>query len=362
MYQVCLVCGEVKSVVISSHGISHSWDDGNLETSSLTRSLDSDVKRVLTCNDCGERHETAIVAEENSFFSRPSTIVIPYALGGTVANIADSIKNIINNLNPYSDINVLSKTEKGKGDCMPAMEYLLSDIDHSHEVFLFPFEFFYRTDEIAVSAQEKIVPVITISYTPVLLFTKEGRFQNFSEFVEEFKGKTIKAGRGQEGSSNYRNYNLRALLGSLGASIEFIDNYPNIESAITGLDNGEIDVYVSFSTRTTEPVLQNKVDALAVFDETDYLITDGKSIRVIPNIVDLGYPEASFDQGYVIVMNKEELESKKMEVIDAINDAILTSTLRTQLGYFLNPAELKGESLTSVIAENRKKANAYIND
>ena len=91
----------------------------------------------------------------------------------------EDIKNIINNLNPYSDINVLSKTEKGKGDCMPAMEYLLSDIDHSHEVFLFPFEFFYRTDEIAVSAQEKIVPVITISYTPVLLFTKEGRFQNF---------------------------------------------------------------------------------------------------------------------------------------------------------------------------------------
>ncbi|MGN1210438.1 MAG: hypothetical protein ACI4TM_02045, partial [Candidatus Cryptobacteroides sp.] len=299
---------------------------------------------------------TPIPIAEDSFFFNPITIVIPYSPGGTAYTIAEGIKDMVNTLNPYQDIAVESKTKKG-GDCMGAVEYLLSEVDHSSEVFFFPYEFFYRTDDDAVKAQEKIVPVVSIADTPALLFAKEGRFKNFNEFVEEFKGKTIKAGRAQQGAANYRNFNLSALASALGATVEYVDNYPNIESAIEGLDNGDIDVYVAFSTRQIDPILQDKVDALVVFDDSDCLITDGKTIRIIPNVTDYGYPEASIKQGYVIAMNKDEVQNKVTEFIDAVGDAILTESLRTKLGYTLNPAELSGDKLKALIETNKKKAD-----
>lgn len=355
-YQVCLECGEVRCIEIKAAELSHSWDEGKLEQP-MSRSLaDGDIKRILTCTECGEVHETQILEKKESFFSSPIRIIIPYSPGGTAYVIAEKIKDVVNILTPYEDVSIESKTKRG-GDCMGAVDYLTSEVDHASEVFLFPCEFFYRTDEEAVAAQEKIVPVVSIADTPALLFTKEGRFDNFREFAEYFRGKTIKAGRAQQGASNYRNYNLSALAKSLGMTIEFIGNYPNIESAIEGLDKGAIDVYVAFSTRETDQILQDKVDALAVFDDSDYLVTDGKTMKVIPNVEDLGYPEASFEMGYVIAMNKEELQSKRKEMIDAVEDAMLTPTLKNLLGYIFNPAGLNGEELIHTIDKNKGKAN-----
>lgn len=355
MYRVCLECGEIQSAVIKSSAVSHSWDDGKIESKSTRAIGDSDANRVLTCNECGELHTTPIPVEEQSIFSKPITIIIPYSPGGSSYTIAENIKDKVNALNPYQDIAIISKTKKG-GDCMGAVEYLLSEVDHSSEVFFFPYEFFYRTDEEAVKALEKIVPVVSVADTPVMLFSKEGRFANFIEFAEEFNGKTIKAGRAQQGASNYRNFNLSALAAAIGAKVEFVDNYPNIESAIKGLDNGDIDVYAAFSIRQNDSILQDQVDAIAVLDDADYLVTDGNSVRIIPNVSDYGYPEAAIRQGYVIAMNRTEVENKINEVVNAIGDAILTSTLKSQLGYILNPAELHGNELAATIEENKKKA------
>lgn len=353
LYQVCLECGEIQCVEIKTSEISHLWNEGSFDS---TRSIESNTNRVLTCTGCGELHKTPIPNEEQSIFNNPISIIIPYSSGGTTYTIAENIKNVVNTLNPYQDITITSKTKKG-GDCMGAVDYLLSEVDHSKEVFFFPYEFFYRTDDEAVRAQEKIVPVVSIVDTPVILFSKEGRFANFKEFVEEFKGKTIKAGRAQQGAANYRNYNLSALAAAIGITVEFVDGYPNIETAINGLNNGAIDVYAAFSTRQIDSILQDRVDALVVFDDADYFVTDGRTVRIIPNVCDYGYSEASIRQGYVIAMNRTEAENKKKEVIDAIGDAILTSTLKSKLGYILNPAELNGDKLVTTIEENKRKAN-----
>lgn len=355
MYQVCIECGEIRCIEIKSSDLSHAWDEGKLESTS-TRSIDSNTSRILTCTECGEKHKTLIPIKEESFFSVPINIIIPYRPGGGTYIIAEEIKNVANKLTPYEDVSIISKTKQG-GDCMGAAEYLLSEGDHSSEVFIFPYEFFYRTDEDAVRAQEKIIPVISISETPFLLFTKEGRFQNFNEFVEEFRGKTIKVAKTQQDAINFKSYHLSSLAKCLEMTIEYIDGYYVFERAIEGLEKGDIDVYASVPSRATDPILQNKVDALAVFDDSDYLVTDGKDVRIIPNIIDLGYPEASFEMGHVIAMNKDELESKKIELINAIKDVMLTSTMRSQLGYIINPGELNGEKLISVIEINKKKAS-----
>lgn len=226
-----------------------------------------------------------------SFFDQTVKIIIPYGPGGTHDVVSRKFAEVGSK---YTNRPIICENVTG-GDGIVAAIQFTQKRPNVPELLCTSYGKYYqkiiRGDQIRLDLS-LIDPVGVFDDRSYILYARnDGQFKNLNEVIAESKKRTVILSAGAVGADAHLAFG--GLINAAGGSSK-IASYEGGAQQITALINGEADVFVGTSQVGMQYVETGAVIPIATFTDKDYTGFKG---FVVPNVVDLGYPESAIIGG-----------------------------------------------------------------
>jgi tripartite-type tricarboxylate transporter receptor subunit TctC len=282
--------------------------------------------------------------ENGSFFDETVKIIIPYGAGGTHDVVSRKFAEVGSK---YVTKPIICENVTGGDGIVAAIQFTQKPSD-VHELLCTSYGKYYqkiiRGNQIKLDLS-KIHPVGTFDDRSYILYVRnDGMFKNLDDVIAESKKRTIILSAGAIGADAHLAFG--GLINMAGGDSK-IASYEGGAQQIAALINGEADVFVGTSQVGMQYVETGAVLPIANFTDKDYTGFEG---FVVPNVVDMGYPESAIIGGGFLSVRAGASESTIKEVEELIRKVWADPDFRDwteSIG--LNILELYGEDLNDHI-------------
>lgn len=282
--------------------------------------------------------------EKGSFFDKTVKIIIPYGAGGTHDVVSRKFAEVGSR---YTNKPIICENVTGGDGIVAAIQYTQKPVDVA-EILCTSYGKYYqkiiRKDQIKLDLS-KIHPIGTFDDRSYILYVRnDGTFKNLEDVIAESKKRAVILSAGALGADAHLAFG--GLIKKAGGDSK-IASYEGGAQQITALINGEADVFVGTSQVGMQYVELGSVLPIANFTNKDY---KGFKGIVVPNVVDMGYPESAIIGGGFLSLRTGASEASIKEVEDLMRKVWADPDFRDwteSIG--LNVFELYGEDLKAHI-------------
>lgn len=230
-------------------------------------------------------------SEGKSFYDQTVKIIIPYGAGGTHDVVSRKFAEIASR---YTNKPIICENITGGDGIVAAIQYTQKKANVP-ELLCTSYGKYYQKivmgDRIQLDLS-KIHPVGIFDDRSYILYVRnDGLYKNLDDVIAASKQKTVLLSAGAVGADAHLAFG--GLIKKAGGDSK-IASYEGGAQQVTALINGEVDVFVGTSQAGMQYVDTGVLIPIATFTDKDYTGFKG---FVVPNVVDLGYPDSAIIGG-----------------------------------------------------------------